>query len=639
MNLFLKSFRQQIKDLKSLKEGNEFKYKKKIQNYKKKNSIRQIISVFISHWAAVNSISPDMLYTAKEYSLYRGYYDDALYKNISSSIPIISIKDIETVFENLIDLEEKKTHGAVYTPDYIIDSIINNSLDFYKGPGHPVLCDPCCGSGGFLIRATDILSKTFHLDEKDVCMKYVKGIDINPQAVSCAKLILEILLLSKGFTPPDFDNNIICADTLLSSKKELTSKTGTSSQGFDIIATNPPYVKLQNMDDSFRMQLSKTYSEYAKGSFSLAMLFLIKGYELLSPKGVLGYITQNNLFTSLSGENVRKYLIENKAVHTIIDFGHNRIFKTASAYTCIIFLTKNENKSLQYYSCSKPEKKLGSIKKNEFSQIPVSVLDNKKWRLAPLKHLENIKKIENIGMPLIQAAEIKVGFATLKDAVFFFPDPARVPDIEHEITRPAIKVADLTDQESINAKVGKIIHPYKKNNGKWQIIEPYEFMDKYPLTFEYLQSHKALLLKRDKGKKKYSCFYEWGRTQGMDAPGPKLLTKTFSRGPKIFLDKSNALFCNGYSIKPVLPGLSVDILQKILTSCVMDYYSRLTSFQIGGNYQCFQKNQIQCFGIPELRETDILEISRVSGKKLNQLLCEIYNLHYTDILEIMPPDI
>lgn len=218
--------------------------------------------------------------------------------------------------------------------------------------------------------------------------------------------------------------------------------------------------------------------------------------------------------------------------------------------------------------------------------------------------------------------------------MFFSPDPAsNFPGIEYEITRPAIKVADLTDQDSINKKIRRIIHPYKKIKDRWHVLEPDEFMDKYPHAYKYLKKHENILLKRDKGKGRYRFFYEWGRTQGMDAPGPKLLTKTFSRGPNFFLDMSDSLFCNGYCIKPGVFGLNLEILQKILNSIVMNYYSRLTSFQIGGNYQCFQKNHIQDFGIPDLNETNALEIKQASGKALDLLLCEIYNLPYADILE------
>ena len=98
----------------------------------------------------------------------------------------------------------------------------------------------------------------------------------------------------------------------------------------------------------------------------------------------------------------------------------------------------------------------------------------------------------------------------------------------------------------------------------------------------------------------------------MEAKGPKLLTKTFNAGPNFMFDPSNSLFCNGYSVSLrddedlFANGFSLRAVQAVLNSPLMDYYARLTSFQIDGNYQCFQKNFIERFCIVKeaLREID-----------------------------------
>ncbi len=81
------------------------------------------------------------------------------------------------------------------------------------------------------------------------------------------------------------------------------------------------------------------------------------------------------------------------------------------------------------------------------------------------------------------------------------------------------------------------------------------------------------------------------------------------------LDDTDQLFCNGYSVSlrcdtmKSLPDMTLTCLQRILNSSVMDYYTKLTSFQIEGDFQCYQKNFIEQFGIPSLSpaETDQLE--------------------------------
>ena len=57
-----------------------------------------------------------------------------------------------------------------------------------------------------------------------------------------------------------------------------------------------------------------------------------------------------------------------------------------------------------------------------FHDIEISGLRKDKWRLAPERHLRNLRKLESVGSPLGQLADIRVGFATLKDSVFLIDD-------------------------------------------------------------------------------------------------------------------------------------------------------------------------------------------------------------------------
>jgi len=610
-----------------------------ITNLKKEISFAEIIASLIKLFTDNNKIDYSKTYETSECSKYSNYYNKIAYNIITNIFPKLSLKKLESIFESLIDTNRRKTEGAVYTPDYIIDYIIDYSISGYKQDVIPIICDPACGSGGFLVRAIHELKKRYNISNREA-PNYIKGIDVNSQSVSCAKVILELYLLSKNETPPSFDNNIICMDSLLTPKELLFNKLKINN-GIDIIVTNPPYVKLQNISDEYRKKLISKYPVYTNGSFSLAMLFLIRGYDLLCKSGILGYITQNNLFTSLASKNIREYLQQKKCIHTIIDFQHTKIFFNASAYTCLLFLTKEKNKSLRFKWTPKPKE---NLYENCFSNINIDALNSNKWRLAPKKHLDNINKIESIGNKLGDIADIRVGFATLKDSVFLLRNDSKIThEIEDDILKPAIKIAELNDQDDIEHSVRKIIFPYKKINGAFNPIDEALFRTKYPIAYDYLSSHKNVLLKRDKGKGSYKFFYEWGRTQGMESPSHKLLTKTFSNKPNFMLDKTSCLFCNGYSVKPKSfkdtlfseQELNIYVLQKILNSLIMDYYSKLTSFQLDGNYQCFQKNFIEHFNIPKLNSNDIDFIISNNGIKLDEFLSDLYAIKYNDILEVV----
>ena len=70
---------------------------------------------------------------------------------------------IGELYQQSIDTDTKKALGKYYTPSYIVDFILNNTLeqaDVLKKPFLKIL-DPACGCGFFLIKAYDILKEKF----------------------------------------------------------------------------------------------------------------------------------------------------------------------------------------------------------------------------------------------------------------------------------------------------------------------------------------------------------------------------------------------------------------------------------------------------------------------------------------------
>ena len=608
------------------------KVSQEIKKIKEDYPTATIISSFIMLYIEINGIKKIFLNQLNECSKYSNNESKNLLDVIKLNFQKFTLKDLESVFENIIDLDRKKEEGAVYTPNYIIDYIINYSISIYKNKNVPIICDPACGSGGFLVRSIEILKNKFNLSIEE-SVNYIRGVDINSQSVSCAKIILELYGLSHNIILTSLDKNIICSDTLLTKPNILLKKLNLKG-GVDILVTNPPYVKLQNISNNVRTQLVNEYPKFTNGSFSFSMLFLIAGEKLLSKRGVLGYVTQNNMFTSLASREIREFLQKEKSIHTVIDFLHTKVFENASAYTCLLFLTNNQkNNSFKFKWALNPKT---DLKDSKFSNIEIEELNSKKWRLAPKKHLRNINNIENIGYKLGEVADIRVGFATLKDSVFLLDKDI---DIEDDMFVSAIKVADIDCEESIKLHQRRLLFPYKEIDGKFVTYSEEEMMSDFPKTYKYLLTKKDTLASRSKSSLlKY--FYEWGRTQGMKPSLEKLLTKTFSSKPNFILDKSNSRFCNGYSVKPKFfkttdSKIEIEVLQKILNSLVMNYYSKVTSFQLNGNYQCYQKNFIELFNVPNLSNDHINKIKELNDKLLDLFLCELYEIDYDELLEVV----
>lgn len=616
---------------------------------------RSIHAALLQHWANINEISFSKLERAKSVSRFletpHPHEVESIRQILSQSIFKLSIKDTESIFEILIDSGRRKSQGAFYTPDFIIEYLVRHGLKLgnhcrKKGP---LICDPACGSGGFLIQTAEILKSNISPDR--AFAEYLVGFDNDPWAIEHAHCLIELFLILRGFDPHGINLRLFCRDTLLCSPEELWNVSGIHD-GFNLVTTNPPYVKLQNLDLEYRTQLSEKFNRYANGSFSLALLFLIAGHRLLTPQGCLAVITQNNLYTSFAGNGVRRYLQDKQCIQRIIDFGHYRVFKQANAYTCLIFLGTEKKDRFEF---SRTEKVCAdNLRNTTFSEISFSDLRADKWRLAKGNHLKNLKIIESTGKPLGTIASIKVGFATLKDSIFLVrgeddqyctasPLNGETHLVETGFTRPAVKVASLNRTEDLEQNNLRVIFPYKKIKGKYRLIQEEDIKERFPQGYSYLQKYRSSLKSRDKGKKNYERWYAWGRTQGMEAKGPKLLTKTFSKFPQFMLDQSDQLFCNGYSVSikndSLFQGkLTVRVLDVLLNSRIMYYYAKLTSFQIEGDYQCYQKNFIERIGIVDMTKREMEKLVELPKVEADEYLEELYGLKSNEIEEICGPE-
>ncbi|MBA7595524.1 hypothetical protein ES703_02488 [subsurface metagenome] len=563
----------------------------------------------------------------------------------SENLSFYNLRELIRFFELLIEPEWRKLNGAFYTPQFIVDYI--NNIVIEKNP-HIKICDPACGSGAFLFSATELIS---HLNQKSIIKtieENIYGVDIDSRSVKRTKLILSLLALISQEDKKEISFNINVGDSLNPEKfnwrKEFfpVFKKG----GFDVVIGNPPYVKIQDFKPGLKENLIKNWETVSKGNFNLYFPFFEVGIKLLNDKGKLGYIVPNNYFTSLAGENLRIYLQKNKLIEEILDFNHLRVFKDVLTYTCITILSKLKKSKFKYKPVTN-KNDFDKLKSIEPTKVYFSMLNPKKWRLLSKKDFLNIRKIESIGHPLGKVTRIRVGIATLDDKLYFIDGKKSKNGyyiknnknkkflIEKSITRKIVKISTVNNEKEIKENKRRIIFPYRivsqpelisrqSKKRKAEIIPENELQKDYPECYKYLLSIKDELKKRDKGKKSYPTWYAYGRSQSLTNSGPKLLTRTFSNKPNFMLDEDEtSLFCNGYGI--FYKHLAT--LQKILNSFVMDYYLKKTSYQIEGNYQCYQKNFIERFGIPNFSTKELRYLKKEKKpERIDSFLIKKYKI-------------
>ena len=517
-------------------------------------------------------------------------------------------------------IDKNKLNGVVYTPNWIVKTILdyleygNNNISNKK------IIDPSCGDGAFLKEVverfiTDALNSNKSISEiKNLLEQNVYGIDIDKNAIELCRINLTNIAKKYGIN--DVNWNLINND---STNKVWISKL---FKKFDYVVGNPPYIRIQNLGKEKRNKIQKEWELCKSGSTDIYIAFFELGYYLLNDMGKLGYITPNTYIKTSAGKDLRQFIKNKKILKSLIDFKHHQIFENATTYSLITILSKSyrQNKFKLYYG--------DSTKKIKFiDEIDLNNLNDNNWILCTNGVLVKIKEIESRGAPLGEIANIHVGITTLADSYYIFKNPllkektaiiklkdGREFEIEKNILKPIIKASILKSSE--DEQNNYVIFPYKLKNNKHIIIPENELKEKYPLTYNYFLRIKDILLARDKGKPNPVAWYAFGRSQGLDTSfGKKILTSPLNKKPNFIVwEKEDYTFYSGYCIK-----YSGDLygLVKELNSSDMEFYINHVSRSYQNNYKSYSKTFIKNFGISNPKIIGEFKNKYTLAKKVN----------------------
>jgi type I restriction-modification system DNA methylase subunit len=301
--------------------------------------------------------------------------------------------------------EVRKAGGVYYTPQYIVEYIVKNTVGKLVHGKTPKeiskikIVDPACGSGSFLIGAYQYLldfHKNYYsnygkpskggkentltpagqlttAEKKRILLNNIFGVDIDVNAVEVTKLSL-LLKCMEGETEasiatqlrlfnervlPTLDNNIKDGNSLVNTdfytgaldfgeEKKIKPFNWQNSfpdvfmqEGFDIIIGNPPYVMLQNLETREVFDYALEKFYSAKYKIDTYQLFIEQSIKLIKARGLLGFITPNTFLKNIHAEPLRKFILENTTIKEILLFNYS-VFSAASVDTCIFILEKGK---------------------------------------------------------------------------------------------------------------------------------------------------------------------------------------------------------------------------------------------------------------------------------------------------------
>ena len=558
--------------------------------------------------------------------------DGELLEDVKLLAENCGIEDVINIFELAIPLEEKTANGAVYTPQYIRDFIVDNIIKSTKKSLGECLCaDISCGCGAFLFTLAEYIHAASGMAFVDI-YHHLYGVDISAISIGRAKILLALNALLHGECVADKDFNLYCADSLLFDFKAMPGIR--ENKGIDIIVGNPPYVRSKNIEESARANLSKWNTSNC-GNADLYIPFFEIGLCLLSEEGHLGYITVNTFFKAVNARALRRYFADNHTNIRILNFGQELVFKKKLAYTCIVFASNDRSENISYVKVS--TKDIINNSKLKSNDILYSSLDHHKgWHLNDSTVLENIAKIESTGKSLGDSFVIKNGLATLANDIFIFK--AEKSDnqyyyisrdgknyrIEKDICRDIIKPNILKSEDELESKKELIIYPYDSNTSVYS--ETY-MQEHFPCAYSYLASYKETLDMRDKGQGDYPAWYAFGRTQAINDHGIRMYFPYMSDKPHFVISEQQDLlmYC-GYAIF-CDDVRELKVMKRLLESDVFDYYIKNSSKPYSANYYAYAKNYVKNFGIyPMSKEQKNILLGLRSKEEINRYVADLYQL-------------
>lgn len=483
-----------------------------------------------------------------------------------------------------------KTLGQVFTPEWIVEEILNSS-GFTKGNIiNKKIIDPACGDGAFLKiivnRIIDsFLNKNIPKEKiKEYLENYVYGIEIDE--IEFNNCLSNLDKITKEKLGVDLNVNWkIFKDNTLTRYKEFIGF-------FDFVVGNPPYIRIHNLDKDTRELLKKEFM-FVDGTIDIYLSFFELGFKLLNERGVLGYISPNSYLHNSSYVGFRKFLKEKRAVKRLTDFKANKVFKNFSTYTAITIINFFENKDYFIYQ----ELKDGKIK--EVNKINYKNLEVKDWSFAGKDEMDFLNNLySNTNKKVSDFYDVQYGFATLRDKIF-------VGDITEERSNLVLfngswiekkilyKIVKGSTYKGNKEEIKYILFPYKKQDSRFIPIPEEELKKDYPNTYKYLSENKEELLKRDIDKG--ISWYEFGRSQGVQTSyNEKIVLSTLvNHNIKFYKLPADVFVYSGIFIIKKKKEISWEIIENILSSKEFYKYIQITGKDFSGGYKSVTSKQIK----------------------------------------------
>ena len=273
-------------------------------------------------------------------SAYSKYMDDAIFKLPTPLLLDKVVTSLDDIYELMKKSDDTDVRGDVY--EYLLNKIAQSGLNGqFRTPRHiikmmvammqpkpdDVICDPACGTSGFLVSAGEYLKKNykeeifFNKQKKDHYMNAMfHGYDMDRTMLRIGAMNM----MTHGIDSPFIEY------------RDSLSDQNADREKYSLILANPPFKGSLDYDivSADLLKMCKTKKT--------ELLFLALFLRMLKTGGRCACIVPDGVLfgSSTAHKAIRKEMIENNRLEAVVSMPSGVFKPYAGVSTAILFFTK-----------------------------------------------------------------------------------------------------------------------------------------------------------------------------------------------------------------------------------------------------------------------------------------------------------
>lgn len=328
---------------------------------------------------ANNNVLLDFL-SQKHISEFHSLIKDLIGKNtvdptlINKLLPVLSkeilfVKGEDSlgfIYISLRDIGQRKSSGAYYTPKKVVSELIDRLYENDSDLISKTICDPCCGTGNFLLG----------LGARGIDYTNLYGQDIDPISVSLSRI--NIALMAPEMSARDIRSRIIVGNAYFE----------TFTQKFDVIVGNPPWGSDFSENDALRCR--KLFKTAVGKSIESYDLFVEKALSMLNHKGVLAFVLPEAILSVAVHDTIRRMMLATCSFKFISYLGN--VFSSVQCPSIILGIAPDNKRTAVGCKVSTENRTFTISKPRTFSDgtLSLNVSDEENECLNAISNIKNV---------------------------------------------------------------------------------------------------------------------------------------------------------------------------------------------------------------------------------------------------------